>query len=126
MFACLIRRGLKQLLVRNLDANVKPHQIKGVFQTIGAIKEFDMPYDSKNLCNKGYAFIEYSDPEDNNKAIMNFHKKKLFANYIKVLLVQDDEEGATLKKYEFPTRTEYVNHSHNKEKIMDLGKDNFS
>ncbi|OMJ82896.1 hypothetical protein SteCoe_16293 [Stentor coeruleus] len=123
MFACLIRRCLKQLLVRNIDPNAKPHHITAVFGQIGTIKDFDMPYDSKNSCHQGYAYIEYSDTKYYNEAIRNFHNQKIFANYVKVLIVQDDKEGVDLKKYEFPTRTDYVNHSYQKEKILDLCAD---
>ncbi|OMJ93559.1 hypothetical protein SteCoe_3391 [Stentor coeruleus] len=128
MLTCLIRRGLKlkQLLVRNLDANVKPYNIREVFGKIGTIKEFDMPYDPETSHNKGYAFIEYSDPKNCDEAIKHFHNQKIFTNYVKLLIIQDDQEGAIFDEYKFSKRTEYVNHSYNKEKIKESWENNFT
>ena len=102
-----LQRGIKQLLVRNLPHTIRNYQIQDDFSKIGVIKEFYLPFDENNI-HKGYALIEYSNPEDCLKASQKYNNKIYGGKYLKVLVLEEDPENSFLTGEHLEPRTEYI------------------
>ena len=103
-----IQRGLKQVLFRNLPFTVEPHKLLREFESIGVVKEYDLPVDDFKK-SKGYAIVEYSDPANCKVAVKNLDGKRIAGNFITATLLQEDAFGSMLKyEKKFEPRTKYL------------------
>lgn len=58
-----------RIIVRNLPFDLKEQHLKQPFERFGKISEVSVPLNNANNLNKGFAFIEYENKADAQKAI---------------------------------------------------------
>ena len=63
--------GIKagRIIVRNLPFDLKEQHLKHPFERFGKVTEVSVPLNNANNLNKGFAFIEYENKADAQKAI---------------------------------------------------------
>lgn len=58
------RRGPKSLIVRNVAYDVTSNEIRDLFDRYGRVRDVYIPLDYHSKRPRGFAFVEFLDPED--------------------------------------------------------------
>ncbi|EDO44931.1 predicted protein, partial [Nematostella vectensis] len=58
-----------KLYVAHLTRNVNKDHVQEIFSVYGRVKTVDLPTDRTNNLSRGFAYVEYVDPEECEKAL---------------------------------------------------------
>lgn len=62
------------MYVKNIDDDVKDHELRELFSQCGKITSAKLMLDEKGV-SRGFGFVCFSTPEEANKAVNTFHGK---------------------------------------------------
>jgi splicing factor U2AF subunit len=80
-----------KVFIGGIPSNLNEEEVKELLQVFGLLKSFNLVRDTTTGVSKGYAFCEYLNPEDTDKACKGLNKMKLGD---KTLVVQRASVGA--------------------------------
>jgi RNA-binding protein 39 len=76
-----------RLYVGNLHVNITADDIQDIFGEFGEVDFVDLQRDAQTGLSKGYAFVQFRDPEAAKRALVQVNGRELVGNTIKVGLV---------------------------------------
>mmetsp|Transcript_22082 Transcript_22082/g.46503 ORF Transcript_22082/g.46503 Transcript_22082/m.46503 type:complete len:149 (-) Transcript_22082:165-611(-) len=79
------------IYVGGLGDTVTPQVLRSAMIPFGDIKSLDIPMDYKVGKTRGFAFVEFDDPEDASECIFNMDMSDLCGRTIKVSLAQQNQ-----------------------------------
>jgi peptidyl-prolyl isomerase E (cyclophilin E) len=77
--------------VGGLGDDITQHIVRAAFIPFGNLKSVDIPMDYRLGKTRGFAFVEYEDPDDASEAIFNMDGSDLMNRTIKVSLAQQNQ-----------------------------------
>lgn len=83
-----------RLFVGNLSYQTMENDLQEYFSQAGAVNSVNLMLDKFTGKSRGFAFIEYSDPADANKAVEMFHGKDFQGRQLTVNIARPREERA--------------------------------
>jgi cold-inducible RNA-binding protein len=83
-----------RLFVGNLSYQTMENDLQEYFSQAGAINSVNLMLDKFTGKSRGFAFIEYSNPADANKAVEMFHGKDFQGRQLTVNIARPREERA--------------------------------
>jgi cold-inducible RNA-binding protein len=83
-----------RLFVGNLSYQTMERDLQDYFAQAGAVTSVTLMLDKFTGKSRGFAFIEYSTPEEANKAVEMFHGKELQGRALTVNIARPREERA--------------------------------
>ncbi len=83
-----------RLFVGNLSYQTGENDLQDYFAQVGAVKSVNLMMDRVTGKSRGFAFIEFSTPEEAQKAIERFHNKDFQGRAISVNVARPREERA--------------------------------
>ncbi len=83
-----------RLFVGNLSYQTGENELQDYFAQAGAVKSVNLMMDKITGKSRGFAFIEFSTPEEAQKAIEQFHNKDFQGRAITVNVARPREERA--------------------------------
>ena len=81
----------RALYIGGIDNSVSESTLRAAFVPFGPIQHIDMPMDYAAGTHKGYAFLEFVDPDDTSDAIYNMDGAELFGKALTVNVAQADK-----------------------------------
>lgn len=81
-----------RLFVGNLSYQTMENDLQDYFSQIGAINSVNLMMDKMTGKSRGFAFIEFANPDDANKAIEQFHNKDFQGRALTVNIARPREE----------------------------------
>jgi len=81
-----------RLFVGNLSYQTGENELQDYFAQAGAVKSINLMMDKISGKSRGFAFIEFSTPEEAQKAIEQFHNKDFQGRAITVNVARPREE----------------------------------
>jgi len=81
-----------RLFVGNLSYQTGENDLQDYFAQVGAIKSVNLMMDKVTGKSRGFAFVEFSTPEEAQKAIDQFHNKDFQGRAITVNVARPREE----------------------------------
>jgi RNA recognition motif-containing protein len=81
-----------RLFVGNLSYQTMENDLQNYFAQAGVITSVNLMLDKITGKSRGFAFIEYSTPEDANKAVEQFHNKEFQGRTLTVNIARAREE----------------------------------
>ena len=81
-----------RLFVGNLSYQTGENDLQDYFAQAGAVKSCNLRMDKMTGKSRGFAFIEFSTPEEAQKAIEQFHNKDFQGRAITVNVARPREE----------------------------------
>ena len=81
-----------RLFVGNLSFQTGENDLQDYFAQAGAVTSCNLMVDKMTGRSRGFAFIEFSSPEDAQKAIEQFHDKEFQGRKITVNVARPREE----------------------------------
>lgn len=91
-------RGGGSILVRNLDYDISPDEIRDIFGKCGKIKDVYLPLEYGSRKPKGFGFIEFVNPEDAEFAVRSMDNEKIKGKVITVIVAQDRRKSPRTMK----------------------------
>lgn len=76
------------LYVGGLDASVDESTVRAAFVPFGEVLGVEIPRDQLTRKNRGFAFVEFEEPDDAGHAVDNMHNSELFGRVLKVNLAR--------------------------------------
>ncbi|XP_004246907.1 polyadenylate-binding protein 7 [Solanum lycopersicum] len=92
--ARLIKYQGSNVYVKNIDGDVKDHELRELFSRCGKITSAKLMLDEKGV-SRGFGFVCFSRPEEANKAVNTFHGYMLGQKTLYVAIAQRKEERQT-------------------------------
>ena len=83
-----------RLFVGNLSYQTMENDLQEYFSQAGAVNSVNLMLDKFTGKSRGFAFIEYSNPADANKAVEMFHGKDFQGRQLTVNIARPREERA--------------------------------
>ncbi len=83
-----------RLFVGNLSYQTAENDLQDYFAQVGPVKSVNLMMDRVTGKSRGFAFIEFSTPEEAQKAIEQFHNKDFQGRAITVNVARPREERA--------------------------------
>jgi cold-inducible RNA-binding protein len=81
-----------KLFVGNLSYQTGENELQDYFAQAGAIKSVNLMLDKFTGKSRGFAFIEFSTPDEANKAVEQFHNKDFQGRSLTVNIARPREE----------------------------------
>mmetsp|Transcript_18814 Transcript_18814/g.43565 ORF Transcript_18814/g.43565 Transcript_18814/m.43565 type:complete len:168 (+) Transcript_18814:1122-1625(+) len=81
------------IYVGGLGEDVSPQILRSAMIPFGTIKSVDVPMDYKVGKTRGFAFVEFDDPDDAAECVFNMDLSDLCGRTIKVSLAQQNQLG---------------------------------
>jgi len=81
-----------RLFVGNLSYQTGENDLQDYFAQVGSIKSVNLMMDKVTGKSRGFAFVEFSSPEEAQKAIEQFHNKDFQGRAITVNVARPREE----------------------------------
>eukprot|EP00934_Nitzschia_sp_Nitz4_P006332 Nitzschia sp. Nitz4//scaffold25_size161228//129122//129636//NITZ4_002453-RA/size161228-processed-gene-0.170-mRNA-1//1//CDS//3329544655//6322//frame0 len=81
----------RALYVGGLAGGVTPQLLRAAMIPFGPIKSLDIPMDYTEGVHRGFAFVEFEDPDDAAEAIFNMDGADLMGRTIKVSMAQQNQ-----------------------------------
>ena|SRR5579859_3396043 len=81
-----------RLFVGNLSYQTGENDLQDHFAQVGAVTSVNLMMDKVTGKSRGFAFVEYSSPEEAQKAIDQFHNKDFQGRAITVNIARPREE----------------------------------
>ncbi|KAG5584200.1 hypothetical protein H5410_044634 [Solanum commersonii] len=92
--ARLIKYQGSNVYVKNIDGDVKDHELRELFSQCGKITSAKLMIDEKGV-SRGFGFVCFSRPEEANKAVNTFHGFMFGQKPLYVAIAQRKEERQT-------------------------------
>jgi RNA recognition motif-containing protein len=102
-----IQRNIKNVLIRNIPTELREYEVLYHLSKAGPIKSIHFPVDEAEK-NKGYALVEYSDPDSEPVAFELFNEKKIGNKFLKVILFKENSSNDLITAKPLEDRTEYL------------------
>ena len=83
-----------RLFVGNLSYQTGENDLKDYFSQAGAVASVNLMLDKVTGKSRGFAFIEFANAEEANKAIEQFHNKEFQGRALTVNIARPREERA--------------------------------
>jgi cold-inducible RNA-binding protein len=83
-----------RLFVGNLSYQTMENDLQDYFAQAGAVTSVNLMLDKMTGKSRGFAFIEFSTPEEANKAVEQFHNKEFQGRALTVNVARPREERA--------------------------------
>lgn len=87
------------LFVGSLAYATRDDSLKAFFETVGPVKSARVITERDSGRSKGFGFVEFENPEDNQKAIDQLNGKELDGRAITVNMARPKEEGAPRRDF---------------------------
>ena len=81
------------LLIRNLSPDITTHDLQVAFGRIGELRDVYIPRDFHSQQPKGFAFVEYSDPENAREARDEMDKFVIKGRPLEVVFAQEKRKS---------------------------------
>ncbi len=81
-----------RLFVGNLSYQTADNDLQDYFAAAGAVTSVNVMFDKMTGKSRGFAFIEFSTPEEANKAVEQFHNKEFQGRTLTVNIAKPREE----------------------------------
>lgn len=81
-----------RLFVGNLSFQTMENDLQDYFSQAGAVTSCNLMMDKMSGKSRGFAFIEFANAEDANKAIEQFHNKEFQGRALTVNIARPREE----------------------------------
>lgn len=101
----------KKLYVKNLDWNLTEDQVKDYFSQFGEIASIKLPLD-KFKRRRGFAFIEYVNEDDAQKALSDANGKAIDGTEREMSVEMARAEDPAEREARYAARREERGHSH--------------
>lgn len=83
-----------RLFVGNLSYQTMENDLQDYFSQAGAVNSVNLMLDKFTGKSRGFAFVEYANPADANKAVEMFHGKDFQGRQLTVNIARPREERA--------------------------------
>jgi RNA recognition motif-containing protein len=83
-----------RLFVGNLSYQTADTDLQDYFSQAGAVTSVNVMFDKMTGKSRGFAFVEFSTPEEANKAVEQFHNKEFQGRALTVNIAKPREERA--------------------------------
>jgi len=84
-----------RLFVGNLSFQTMENDLEDYFSQAGAVASVNLMMDKVTGKSRGFAFVEFSTPEEANKAVEQFHNKEFQGRALTVNVAQPREARGT-------------------------------
>jgi len=81
-----------RLFVGNLSYQTMENDLQDYFSQIGAVTSVNLMMDKMTGKSRGFAFVEFANPDEANKAIEEFHNKDFQGRPLTVNIARPREE----------------------------------
>jgi cold-inducible RNA-binding protein len=81
-----------RLFVGNLSYQTMENDLQDYFSQIGAVNSVNLMMDKMTGKSRGFAFVEFANPDEANKAIEQFHNKEFQGRALTVNIARPREE----------------------------------
>jgi cold-inducible RNA-binding protein len=81
-----------RLFVGNLSYQTMENDLQDYFSQVGSISSVNLMMDKMTGKSRGFAFVEFSNSDDANKAIEQFHNKEFQGRALTVNIARPREE----------------------------------
>ena len=98
-----------KLFIHNIDYKTNYDQIYDAFGSVGKMKYCDVPVE-KNGRLKGYAFVEYHNPQHAHTALNRLNNSNIGIRPIKIEFSNPSKEGTTLRNPPGSFKADYSPH----------------
>jgi cold-inducible RNA-binding protein len=88
-----------RLFVGNLSYQTMENDLQDYFSQAGAVNSVNLMMDKMTGKSRGFAFIEFANSEDANKAIEEFHNKDFQGRALTVNIARPREERAPQQRW---------------------------
>jgi len=82
-----------KVFVGNLDFNTTRDEVQSLFAQVGSIRDVFLPTDRESGRPRGFAFVEFENEEDAQKAIERFNGYELSGRALRVNPAEDRPRG---------------------------------
>src|SRR5215470_9488574 len=88
-----------RLFVGNLSYQTMENDLQDYFSQIGAVNSVNLMMDKMTGKSRGFAFVEFANSDDANKAIEQFHNKDFQGRALTVNIARPREERAPQQRW---------------------------
>jgi len=88
-----------RLYIQNLSSKTRKIDILNIFENYGKIINIHIPKDSSSGTSRGFAFVEYENPENASLAHQKLHKTKIDGRTISILFAEPKESPNLYSPY---------------------------
>ena len=88
-----------RLFVGNLSYQTMENDLQDYFSQAGAVNSVNLMMDKMTGKSRGFAFIEFANPDEANKAIEEFHNKEFQGRALTVNIARPREERAPQQRW---------------------------
>jgi len=88
-----------RLFVGNLSYQTMENDLQDYFSQAGAVNSVNLMMDKMTGKSRGFAFIEFANSDDANKAIEQFHNKDFQGRALTVNIARPREERAPQQRW---------------------------
>ena len=88
-----------RLFVGNLSYQTMENDLQDYFAQAGAVNSVNLMMDKMTGKSRGFAFIEFADADEANKAIEQFHNKEFQGRALTVNVARPREERAPQQRW---------------------------
>jgi cold-inducible RNA-binding protein len=81
-----------RLFVGNLSYQTADTDLQDYFSQVGVVTSVNVMFDKMTGKSRGFAFVEFSTPEEANKAVEQFHNKDFQGRALTVNIARPREE----------------------------------
>jgi RNA recognition motif-containing protein len=81
-----------RLFVGNLSYQTMENDLQDYFAQAGVVTSVNLMLDKVTAKSRGFAFVEFSTPEEANKAVEQFHNKEFQGRTLTVNIARPREE----------------------------------
>jgi cold-inducible RNA-binding protein len=81
-----------RLFVGNLSYQTMENDLQDYFSQVGAVTSVNLMMDKMTGKSRGFAFVEFANPDEANKAIEQFHNKDFQGRALTVNIARPREE----------------------------------
>ena len=81
-----------RLFVGNLSYQTAENDLQDYFSQAGAVTSVNLMVDKMTGKSRGFAFVEFANPEEANKAVEQFHNKDFQGRALTVNIARPREE----------------------------------
>ncbi|MFO1477084.1 MAG: RNA-binding protein [Verrucomicrobiota bacterium] len=88
-----------RLFVGNLSYQTMENDLQDYFSQVGVVSSVNLMLDKMTGKSRGFAFVEFANPDDANKAIEQFHNKDFQGRALTVNIARPREERAPQQRW---------------------------
>ncbi len=96
-----------RLFVGNLSYQTMENDLQDYFSQAGVVTSVNLMLDKMTGKSRGFAFVEFADPNEANKAIEQFHNKEFQGRALTVNIARPREERPPQQRWSGNNRGDY-------------------